>query len=922
MRLSLILIALSAFSMVNNCVHSQELTKKLLTEDPAKLAAEARANGDIVRGAILFHQGNINCAKCHRPTAEVERFGPDLSRTDRDVTDQFLVESILQPSKEIKKGFEPIIALTLDGELVNGILVKQDEEKVVLRDKENVDRLITVLQSNLDELRNGTISSMPAGLADNLKNRQQFLDLVRYVIDVKERGPEVNANNNSIARRQQLSPELKGQVLINELNCIACHPGRSFKGIGSAKQAPDLNWSGKSLNPQYIARFIANPLSEKPGAKMPHMLGHLGETARQETAEAIMHFLVSRTDNTYSTTPVSKDSVARGSELFHAIGCVACHAPRNAGGEEESLRDSKPLGDLSDKYDRGSLVEFLENPTDVRPSGRMPKMNLTHAEAIDLSSFLLQNASQESVPFQVDSRLATEGKQLFGQLNCASCHSDVIPSQPALSQPLDQLNPRKGCLGEADGLWPEFQLNDEQKNQIRLALAKPIAELSDSQRISISLETFNCTACHSRGDLGGVTPERNPHFQTTNLNLGEQGRIPPTLTNVGAKLKQKWMRDVMVNARTTRPYMKTRMPQFGEPNIGHLIELLQKSDKLPPTNYATFDDQKEIRKYGHQLVGNKGLNCVACHTYQYKLSDTMPAVDLTEMSERLKKDWFYQYMKSPQSFSPNTVMPSFWPGGVAIRKDLEGNSDYQIEAIWQYLLDGRQASTPSGVVREPLEIVVTNEAQMLRRSYPGIGKRGIGVGYPGGMNIAYDAEQMRLGMIWNGKFVDPSGVWRGQGHGNVRPMSRPVNFAKGPELDDAAAPWVPDEGRPPKHQFRGYSLDPLRRPTFKYQFEDIEIRDHFVEENVDEKVGQQRLVRTITMSSLSNRKGLRFRIADDKEIKKMADGVYQIGRRLKVILASELKRELIDTPDGKRLQVTIDIAAKTTQKLTIEYLLD
>ena len=61
---------------------------------------------------------------------------------------------------------------------------------------------------------------------------------------------------------------------------------------------------------------------------------------------------------------------------------------------------------------------------------------------------------------------------------------------------------------------------------------------------------------------------------------------------------------------------------------------------------------------------------------------------------------------------------------------------------------------------------------MLRRSYQGIGKRGIGVGYPGGVNLAFDAEQMRLAMIWKGKFADPSGVWRGQGSGNVRPLGR------------------------------------------------------------------------------------------------------------------------------------------------------
>ena len=132
--------------------------------------------------------------------------------------------------------------------------------------------------------------------------------------------------------------------------------------------------------------------------------------------------------------------------------------------------------------------------------------------------------------------------------------------------------------------------------------------------------------------------------------------------------------------------MKTRMPQFGEANIKHLFKLLDETDHLTKTDFATFEDQKETRKIGHQLAGGKGLNCVACHTYQYKTSDTMPAVDLTEMAERLEKDWFYQYMLDPQRFSPNTVMPSFWPGGKAIRPDIAGGPEDQVEALWQLSL--------------------------------------------------------------------------------------------------------------------------------------------------------------------------------------------------------------------------------------------
>ena len=84
------------FASFNAASWAQTLTEKLVVEDPVELAKQARRDGDIVRGAILFHQGNINCAKCHRPTAEKDRIGPDLSRMDREATDESIIESILR----------------------------------------------------------------------------------------------------------------------------------------------------------------------------------------------------------------------------------------------------------------------------------------------------------------------------------------------------------------------------------------------------------------------------------------------------------------------------------------------------------------------------------------------------------------------------------------------------------------------------------------------------------------------------------------------------------------------------------------------------------------------------------------------------------------------------------------------------------
>ena len=376
----------------------------------------------------------------------------------------------------------------------------------------------------------------------------------------------------------------------------------------------------------------------------------------------------------------------------------------------------------------------------------------------------------------------------------------------------------------------------------------------------------------------------------------------------------------MVNRRSIRPYMKTRMPQFGEENIAHLFDLLEANDRLSPTSFANFEDQKAMREQGHLLAGNKGLNCVACHTFQYKISDTMPAVDLTEMTERLKKEWFYQYMLSPQSLSPNTVMPSFWPAGIAIRKDIQGSPKEQIEALWQYLLDGRQARPPSGIVRKPLEIVVTDQARMLRRSYPGIGKRGVGVGYPGGVNIAFDAEQLRLGSIWSGKFVEAGGVWRGQGSGQVRPLGRPVEFPKGPELDSSRNPWVVDDGRPPRHQFQGYRLDNRQRPTFLYRFDTVVVEDSFVP-LTNETGGTTGLQRTVTMVSENDRDDLRFRIASRPKVNE-SNKTYTVADRLKIRVISKHEARVNRDQDQEVIVVPLELAAGQSKSLVIEYLIE
>lgn len=903
------------------------LTAELLKEPAEKLLMQARESGNIVRGAILFHQGNIACAKCHRPTADQDRIGPDLSRLEKDVTNQSLIESILQPSKVIKQEYKTTIVVKTDGLTSNGMIVEQDANRVVLRDAQNVNQLVTIPRSQIDELVSGSKSIMPEGLIDELKSKQQFLDLLLYVVDVKERGPATQQASTSMAKRE-LSAEMQGLVLLRKHNCAACH-SPSEQLMGPLKPAaPSLRWSAKKLNPQHLVKFIADPTGLKPGTNMPHMLAHQSEPDRLDTAKAIVAYLVSLDDNTYVAdyeAVTDTNAASRGREVFHAVGCVACHAPRNDQAVEQPLPASVPLGKLNGKYSVLALTEFLENPHAVRPSSRMPNLLLTHREAVDVSSYLLQSTSESSNPARSnDEALASKGKAAFQSLNCATCHAGIVDpeqkSTPAL--PMVDLDSSRGCLSTAlpTGL-PKFELSETERAQIREALKSVVQPISNEDHIDLTLTSLNCTACHERENLGGVASGRSIHFQTTNLNLGEQGRIPPTLTGVGAKLKSKWMRDVLVNGRAIRPYMKTRMPQFGEGNVGHLVDLFQKTDSLSDTNFADVTNQKETRDFGLKLAGNQGLNCVACHTYQYKIADTMPAVDLTEMSERLHKDWFHQYMLAPQKFSPNTVMPSFWPNGNAIRPDLEGSPEYQVEALWTYLLDGRQARAPRGVMREPLEIKVANEARMLRRSYPEMAKRGIGVGYPGGVNLAFDAEQLRLALIWKGRFVDPSGVWYGQGHGKVRPMGPTTSLGAGPELDDINSPWIVDDGRPPEHQFKGYVLDEQRRPTFRYSYKTVQAEDFFFTDKPTD-AAPVALRRRVRLKSATANDSLRFRLAAAGDVRAVSEQEFMVGRSLTIRIVSGHSGQVTSESSGKQIIVPLKLDATEVQELVVEYLWD
>jgi putative heme-binding domain-containing protein len=136
--------------------------------------AVREGSGTPYEGQKLF---NAACASCHRLFAQGGQIGPDLTTFKRDDIENMLL-NIVNPSAEIREGYENFAVETKDGRMLSGFLADKDNRVVVLRgnDGEN----LTLAQDQIAEMKPAGVSLMPEGLLDGL-SEQQVRDLFAYL---------------------------------------------------------------------------------------------------------------------------------------------------------------------------------------------------------------------------------------------------------------------------------------------------------------------------------------------------------------------------------------------------------------------------------------------------------------------------------------------------------------------------------------------------------------------------------------------------------------------------------------------------------------------------------------------------------------------------------------------------------------------
>lgn len=136
------------------------------------------------RGERVFFSKPSMCAQCHAINENIssKKLGPNLNSMGAGIQSHYLIQSILEPAKIIKTGYEMEQIQTKDGESYTG-KVESEEEGLIIYTP--ADEMIHLDRQEVRERKTLHISLMPSGY-DRRMSPLELADLVKYLISLNE----------------------------------------------------------------------------------------------------------------------------------------------------------------------------------------------------------------------------------------------------------------------------------------------------------------------------------------------------------------------------------------------------------------------------------------------------------------------------------------------------------------------------------------------------------------------------------------------------------------------------------------------------------------------------------------------------------------------------------------------------------------
>ena len=542
-------------------------------------------------------------------------------------------------------------------------------------------------------------------------------------------------NTGSFTRDAKLKPLAEGarlrdgRLLVAERHCLNCHaPDQAIATADRmpelAMDAPNLADAGVRLKADWVARWVEDPKALRPTATMPKVVH--GEQAKDQ-ARDLAAYLATLGKPASDPAAPSAEAVAAGGRLFANLGCIGCHTNPD---RDDWAADPKrvPLRFVAAKWQPAALVGFLLDPGEHYAWIKMPNFHFTKLEAEQVAAYVSSPPAVDlGVALAAQGKPAADparGQALFATAGCASCHA-VTPTAPApapgatKATALAAITPegwQRGCVvpGETpDRKAPDFALAAEAAAAIRALAGAGLDSLARDAAPEFAerqVKAASCTACHKRDGYEDAWSDHQAEVAKLLVDGPLEEKDPdglpypadqsrPSLTWTGEKLQAPWAEAFIAGklAYKPRPYLRARMPAFATRAHG-LAEGFAAEHGYAVLEAAEPPVAPELLPVAKQLVGNTGLNCVSCHNIGKVAAVGVfeaPGVNFMYVKERLRRDYYDRWVRSPIRVEPETKMPTYFNNEMSVLPTiLDGKAEPQVRALWNYLQQGRLIEPP------------------------------------------------------------------------------------------------------------------------------------------------------------------------------------------------------------------------------------
>lgn len=405
-------------------------------------------------------------------------------------------------------------------------------------------------------------------------------DISGFLISQSELPGAPDANPITPASMQDATTQQAAASLYGQSFCASCHAVQNAAGnLVGGDMGPELTKVGSKVKPDWLARWLRNPLQYDPDTRMPHYRFNDKEIA------LLAGFLGAKTDSDLLANvhlePATPEQIAHGKKLVTDYGCASCHEingikkPENFAPELTRI-GSKPVAQLIFLPGmRKELPDYIYNkvkqPRAFSPGLKMPQYTFSPSQLDAITTALL---AQNDRAFTLPTNLRVEGPppshyrpagkagQLMNDLRCFSCHS---------------INGRGGDMAP-DLSWEGTSVQRQwlidflkNPNTLRPALIRrmPKFNLSDSEITLLTdyMMTVYQTPVFDR-DWQPYSPSspalveqgrqlfyskyacQSCHIVDTKK---DKGYIGPTLSSVGGRLTAAWVYHWLKDPQALRP---------------------------------------------------------------------------------------------------------------------------------------------------------------------------------------------------------------------------------------------------------------------------------------------------------------------------------------------------------------------------------